>query len=197
MAREIHDTMAQGFTGIVLQLEAGEQALGENPVEVQEHLDRARNLAKYCLQEARRSVWNLLPQALEESPLHEALQVEVQRFNSTGDAIASFALSGDRRQLPGDVQAALFRICQESLTNIRKHAEATQVSVNLAFERDSVRLEIGDNGMGFDASAPRTRGRGGGFGLTGMQQRARLLRGELNVSSRQGGTKVEVIIPTA
>ncbi|MDP6801164.1 MAG: sensor histidine kinase, partial [SAR202 cluster bacterium] len=190
-------TLAQEFTGIVLQLEAGEQALADDPAEVQEHLDRARNLAKHCLQEARRSVWNLLPQALEDTPLHEALQGEVHRFNLAGDARANFALSGDRRQITGDIQAALFRICQESLTNIRKHAAATEVSVSLAFQRDAVRLEIEDNGKGFDVSAPRSRGTGGGFGVNGMQQRARLLRGELTVTSQPGaGAKVEVTIPT-
>ena len=79
MAREIHDTMAQGFTGIVLQLEAGEQALGETAGEVVGHLGRAKALARECLQAARRSVWNLLPRALEKQPIREALEEEVRQ----------------------------------------------------------------------------------------------------------------------
>ena len=198
MAREIHDTMAQGFTGIVLQLEAAEQALDETPGEVPVHLGRAKDLARKCLQEARRSVWNLLPRALEERPLDAAIEDAVRQFGSDGPENATFGLSGQKRDLPPDAQTALLRICQESLTNVRRHAGATHVTVKLRFNGDDVSLEVVDNGIGFDSDAERDSSGGGGFGLTGMEQRAALLGGTFNVESRLGeGTLVKVSIPNA
>ena len=115
-----------------------------------------------------------------------------------GRGNATFALSGSRRELASEVQVALLRICQESLTNIHKHAEATDVEVSLVYKADSVKLGVRDNGKGFD-QANVTSGEGkGGFGLYGMRQRARMLRGALTVSSQEGeGTQVEVTIPTS
>ena len=201
MAREIHDTLAQGFTGIVLQLEAAEGTLDQDrePDAVREHLTSAKDLARGSLQEARRSVWNLLPRALEEHSLDDALREEVQRVGAESGERASFSISGQRRELPADVQAALLRICQESLTNVVKHAHATDVQVELAFEPASVLLRVRDNGRGFDVeqAKARPRGRGGGFGLSGMEQRTRLLRGSLTLMRDDGGgTLVEASIPT-
>ena len=198
LAREIHDTLAQGFTGIVLQLEAAEQGLEESPADVPEHLSRAKGLARESLQEARRSVWDLVPRALEESPLDLALKEEVRRFTAAGRENASFSLSGDRRELPSNVQADLLRICQESLTNIRRHAEATEVTVGLTFRPEAVCLEVQDNGIGFDSEEVRDGDRQSGFGLRGMEQRVRLMEGTLAIKSQKGkGTLVEVRIPTA
>ena len=197
MAREIHDTMAQGFTGIVLQLEAGEQALDETQEETLDHLGRAKTLARECLQAARRSVWNLLPRALEERPLSSALEEEIRQFTAVNRERAVFDVSGDARDLKGDVQTALLRICQQALTNVRSHAQATEVTVALSYTPDSVQLEIRDNGVGFDPDATRDSRDQSGFGLAGMEQRARLLGGDLNVTSKKGGgTRVEVKVPT-
>jgi signal transduction histidine kinase len=196
MAREIHDTLSQGFTGIVLQMEASEDVLQDDPTEVQQHLTIAKNLARHGLAEARRSVWNLLPQALEENPLHVALSDEVERFNAVEAQQATFNISGARRQVPAVIQAALLRICQESLTNIRKYAEATQVSVQLTFGGDSVGISVVDNGTGFDPDNVNIGDGQGGFGLTAMRQRARLLRGNIEIISAPGrGTRVEATIP--
>ena len=196
IAREMHDTMAQGFTGIVLQLEAGEQALEDSPREVQSHLSRAKKLARDCLQEARRSVWNLLPKALEDHPLDDALRAEVREFNTDGREKASFRLSGNPRELPSDVQVALLRICQESLTNVRKHANSTKVLVNLTFDPDVVSLRVQDNGTGFDLEVAKNDGGQRGFGLMSMEQRAKLIRGDLDVRPEKGkNTVVEVRVP--
>jgi signal transduction histidine kinase len=196
MAREIHDTLAQGFTGIVLQLEASEDVLEDDPSEVQRHLTVAKNLARQGLTEARRSVWNLLPQALEENPLHIVLSDEVERFNAVENQQGTFNIIGARRQVPGVIQAALLRICQESLTNIRKYAEATQVGVTLTFDGDHVGISIVDNGKGFDPDNVTVTEGQGGFGLTAMRQRARLLRGDFTITSAPGqGTRVEATIP--
>ena len=198
MAREIHDTLAQGFTAIVLQLEAAEQVLDGGSQEAEEHLGRAKNQARESLQEARRSVWNLLPKALEERSLDAALQEEVLRFASVGREKASFGLSGNNRELSGDVQAALLRICQESLTNIRRHAKATEVHVTLTFYADAVDLCIQDNGLGFDWETAKGDNRQGGYGLVGMEARAHLLGGTFSVKTGNGqGTIVEARMPTA
>ncbi len=197
MAREIHDTLAQGFTGIVLQLEAAEQGMEESPDEVPYHLRLAKSLARESLQEARRSVWNLLPHALEDRSLNVALREEVHRFGAEGHEKASWSLSGDIRQLPSDVQATLLRICQESLTNVRRHARATEVSVDLTFLPDAVCLAIQDNGAGFDPQRAGDISQQGGVGLTSMEQRARLVEGNFAIKSQKGkGTLIEVTIPT-
>ncbi|HEU0021764.1 MAG TPA: PAS domain S-box protein, partial [Dehalococcoidia bacterium] len=198
MAREIHDTLAQGFTGIILQLEAAEQVVDEDPSQVADHLSRARALARESLQEARRTVWGLLPPALEQMPLEDALREEVRKFQAQTQILASFDRRGDLRELPENVQTALLRICQESLNNIKRHAQATRVTVNLTYTGDVVALGIGDNGNGFDSDQVGSSQEGGGFGLKGMRQRAKLLGGTLNVITGQGqGTLVAARIPAA
>ncbi|MBM3141567.1 MAG: HAMP domain-containing protein [Chloroflexi bacterium] len=198
MAREIHDTLAQGFSGIILQLEAAEQALGEDTSATERHLNQARSLARKSLAEARRSVWNLRPQALEQLPLVEAIKQEVDKFSQSIGVNAKFRVSGARRDLPPELEAGLLRICQESLTNVRKHAKATEVEVNLTFNESVVELSVSDNGIGFK---PRTSGgekKRDTFGLISMRERVRGLGGTFEVQSRRGkGTLVRVVIPTS
>jgi nitrate/nitrite-specific signal transduction histidine kinase len=201
MAREIHDTLAQGFSGIILQLEAAEQALGSDVPALERHLNQARNLARKSLAEARRSVWNLRPQALEQRPLAEAIKQEVDRFSQSIGVNVNFSVSGGRRDLAPELEAGLLRILQESLTNVRKHAKATQVEVNLTFEESAVELNVRDNGAGFKATVSGDGKKGGKkrdtFGLISMRERARGLGGTLEVQSRRGkGTLVRVVIPT-
>ena len=196
MAREIHDTLAQGFTGIVLQLEAAEQALEESSADAVGHLRRAKGLARESLQEARRSVWDLLPRALEQGSLDQALREEVERFPTLGGEKVTFAPAGEPMALPLKVQIALLRICQESLTNVRRHAGATEVAVGLAFLPGSVQLQVRDNGTGLEPRKAAESGRGGSFGLIGMEQRARALGGSFSVTSKPGeGTLIEVRLP--
>jgi signal transduction histidine kinase len=198
MAREMHDTLAQGFTGVIMQLEAGEQALEERlEGETAEHLARAKLLAKESLQEARRTVWDLLPKALEDH-LHfeDALRAEVARFSSTGQEKASFDTSGVRRELPSQAQAALLRICQEALTNIRKHANAANVDVRLEYSGNQASLTVVDDGLGFDAYSSRELSASGGFGMTAMRQRAELIGGVFDVTSEVGqGASISVRAP--
>ncbi len=196
MAREIHDTLAQGFTSIVIQLEAGEDSIDGDPEALHGHISTARGIARECLAEARRSVWNLLPEVLERNPLDVIISDEVDRFAATVDSEADFTLLGARRELAAATQAAILRICQESLTNIRKYADAKRVNVTLDFGLDTVKLTVRDNGVGFDPEGVRIGGGQGGFGLTGMRQRARLLRGDVDITSSPGsGTVVEAKIP--
>lgn len=195
LAREIHDTIAQGLAGIILQLEAADQHFEAG------QLDRARlrvvkaaELARQHLQDARRSVWNLRPAPLEGHSLAEAFDAEVRRLADQMDVDARYQLSGQLRPLPPEVENCLYRILQESLANVRKHSGARQVKVRLSYGPDAVTLLIDDDGHGFDPAAPRPTN--GGFGLLGMQERVRLVGGRLSVRSQPGrGTEVKVRIP--
>jgi nitrate/nitrite-specific signal transduction histidine kinase len=201
MAREIHDTLAQGFSGIILQLEAAEQALSSDEQALQRHLNQARNLARKSLAEARRSVWNLRPQALEQRPLADAIKQEVDRFCQSTGVKVQLNIIGDRRDLPPEVEAGVLRIFQESMTNVRKHAKAAEVEVNLTFNESATELSVRDNGVGFKQQlsgdgekSPKKRDT---FGLISMRERARGLGGTFEVQSQRGeGTLVKIAIPT-
>ena len=201
MAREIHDTLAQGFSGIILQLEAAEQALGSDLPALQRHLNQARNLARKSLAEARRSVWNLRPQALEQRPLAEAIKQEVDRFSQSTGVSVKFNILGDRRDLSPELEAGILRIFQESMTNVRKHAKATAVEVNLTFSESAAELAVRDNGIGFKPEVSGDGDKSGKkrdtFGLISMRERARGLGGNFEVQSQRGkGTLVKIVIPT-
>jgi nitrate/nitrite-specific signal transduction histidine kinase len=198
MAREIHDTLAQGFTGIILQLEAAEQALEDNPVETVSHLNKARSLARGSLNEARRSVWNLRPEALEHLSLVEALGQEVAKFSQSSGIKAQFDASDDQRDMPYEKELALLRICQESLANVRKHAKASEVKVGLTFDTSTITLSIRDNGIGMKTEIEdgETKPKHRGFGLISMRERTRNLAGTFEVQSEKGkGTLIRATIP--
>ena len=190
MAMEIHDTLAQGFTGISIQLEAAEDALTSEPDAVRRHIVRARDLAHSSLVEARRSVQALRPQMLEEGGLVRALERLTEQM--TTDAVpVSFALCGEAMVLPAASEQHLLRIAQEALTNACRHGRAECISVLLRFKRKQIVLEVEDDGCGMDISAPTT-----GFGLSSMQERAALIGGAVQIKSRAGqGTLVAVTMP--
>lgn len=200
MAREIHDTLAQGFLGILLQLQAAEGELGPGAEGVAARLSRAADLARESLQEARRSVWNLRPQRLERASLPEALRQETGGLGAADQATLGFAVRGEERPLPPAVEAALLRVAQEALANIRKHAAAGHVSVELAYDPGGVRLTVTDDGRGFNpeqaaAEASQRKDRGG-FGLFSMRERVEALGGRLELTSEIGkGTTVRVFVP--
>jgi len=188
IAREIHDTLAQGLAGIVLQLEAADEVLGKDVSAAQEYLDRARSLARESLSEARRSVSDLRPPALEKLSLEDSLAREVQKLLQDTGIKATFEILGERCRLSSDVEIGLLRICQEALVNVRRHACATEVEVSLVFEDGFVSLSIRDNGIGFDPEAKYE----GSYGLMGMRERVRLLGGTLEIRSEMGrGSLVE------
>jgi len=196
LAREIHDTLAQGLVAIIWQLNAAEKAVESGGEPALQSLERVRNLAREGLQEARRSVWDLRAGPLEGRTLAEVLEQETKRVAGTGEIQTSFVVSGAERVLPAGAEAALLRICQESLANMLKHANATQVAVTLDYDDSQVRLAVQDNGVGFDPDIPSTRSKdSGGFGLINMRERARLLGGDLTVHSEPGqGTIVEATL---
>ncbi len=196
LAREIHDSLAQGITGIIWQLNALEQAVQNGGPQPLDALNRVRDVAKECLQEARRSVWDLRQSPLQGSSLVDALRNETSKASTGEQLLASLKVSGQERVLPSGVEAAILRLCQESLANVMKHADATQVTVSLIYDDAEVRLAVQDNGKGFETEAPRSpSAEGGGFGIAGMRERTRILGGDLAVHSHPNGTLVEANLP--
>lgn len=182
MAREIHDTIAQGLTGILTQVEAAEDE-GEPTA----RLDTIRGLARDSLNEARRSIHALRPAELQQGDLTAALQSAVD-----GSGVpAVLSTTGDPRALHPEVEHTLLRVAQEALTNIAKHANATRVGVTLSYMEDVVALDIRDDGRGFTSS-----GTAAGFGLIGMRQRVTRLAGSFEVESTPGeGTGISATVP--
>jgi signal transduction histidine kinase len=204
MAREIHDTIAQGLTGIVTQLEAAQQT--SNDAERERRIDNAKRLARDSLAEARRSVQALRPQALENSRLPEALADEVARWSATSGVAGEVETTGEARALHPEVEVTLLRVAQEALANVAKHAEASRAGITLSYMEDLVSLDVRDDGVGFAAApAEASRANGhvarenpaaGGFGLIAMRQRVGRLAGQLEIESEPGaGTAVSASLP--
>jgi two-component system NarL family sensor kinase len=196
LAREVHDTLAQELTGIALQLEAADALLEHSPDRARARIRQALERTRESLAEARRSVLDLRAGPLERQALPAALETLGQRFTTeTGTPVDSLlALVGPR--LPARVEEALYRIAQEALVNIRRHAQASAVRIELRQEGDSIQLIVADNGCGFDAPLPSNPAHTHGFGLIGMQERARLLNGRMRISSCPGaGAQIEVSLP--
>ncbi len=192
MARDIHDTLAQGFTGVIVQLEAAEEAMmNSDGDDGRKHLRRAAELARQSLNEARRSVRALRPQVLREKTFWQALQANIRK-RTTGLALATeFHVEGQPRELPFKMQENLLHIGQEALTNTLKHAHATRFEAALTFKPHEVRLELTDDGRGFSDNQQHA-----GFGLAGMRERVEQMGGVLDISSNNGhGTRVLVISP--
>ncbi len=193
IAREIHDTLAQGFTGIVIQLEAAEDVLGEQPDAARLHVLRARTLARESLAEARRSVWALRPLALGADDLGYAFLHLVHNLAEGSGTPIRFTLRGLLRPLSEDIEHHLLRIGQEALTNALRYARATEIHVTLTCEDGHIELRVEDQGEGFDPNSPIYRR---SLGLRGMQERADALGGKLTITSEPGeGTRVEVVVP--
>ncbi|WP_329262463.1 sensor histidine kinase [Actinoallomurus sp. NBC_01490] len=187
MAREIHDTLAQGFTGIIAQLEAARQ----NPDQWRRFTDQAQALARENLSEARRSVRALRPERLEQARLPEAISGMSERWSQTTGIAVGVETTGEPRPMLADVEVALFRVAQEALTNVAKHAKATRVGLTLSYMDDVVLLDVRDDGVGFEPCDAD-----GGFGLSSMRQRLLRVAGNLAVESNPGeGTAVNASVP--
>ena len=149
MAREIHDTLAQGLTGIITQLQAAEHAAGE-PAEWRNHFAAATRLARESLSEARRSVDALRPEPLETGRLSEALADIARRWSELHGIEVAVMTTGTTRPMRPEAEVALLRTAQEALANVAKHAEATRVRVTLSYLEHEVALDVRDDGRGFD-----------------------------------------------
>jgi signal transduction histidine kinase len=188
LAADIHDTLAQGFASILMLIQAAQADLDGSRPQAGRHLDLAERTAGENLAEARALVAGLAPAQLDGGTLPDALR----RLSQASGVDASFSLDGTPWPLPMATEVVLLRVCQEALSNVRKHARAQSATVRLGYDRDAVRLEVSDDGAGFDPASV-----GGGFGLRGMQARVTEAGGTLTVGSELGaGTRVSAMVPS-
>jgi two-component system NarL family sensor kinase len=190
IARDLHDTLAQGFTAVALHIEAGLSRL-ERRDRAAPALRKALDAARQSLDEARRSIRTLRASSLENRTLPEALAALSREFTADTGVRVRLDIS-DVGPIPGDVESEVFRIAGEALTNIRKHANARDASVRLERVRGRLRLIVSDTGTGFRVRGAHRRG----FGLAGIEDRAHLVGGRASIRSAPGrGTTVTVTIP--
>ncbi len=188
MARELHDTLAQGVAGLVLQLEAIKAHLASNRTErasaiVEQAISRARS----TLAESRAAIDDLRAAPVS---IAESVREKVEHFKQTTGVSCELEVSVNENQLPFEITDHALNILGESLTNIARHAQATQVHVKLMLQDKNLELEVRDNGKGFDVNQKP----GGSYGLIGMHERARLTGGMLSIESNNGGTCVQFIV---
>ena len=195
LAREIHDTLAQGFVGISSQLDAVALSMPNEATPASKYLELARRMARHSLTEARRSVMDLRASALEGQDLASALESGTRMWTDGSGVAVEVSVSGPRRELPQEMEHNLLRIAQEAVTNVLKHAGADKIQIQLHMEARKLYLRINDNGRGFEQDGVFAS-LGGHFGLIGMRERAERLGGELRLASHPGeGTEVEVKVP--
>jgi len=194
LAREIHDTLAQGLTATSVQLQLAKiHAAGDSP-SVGRYLDQALQMVRDCLEEARNSIWNMRPQVLETGDLTGALKNILQQLSDGVIADTRFEVTGRERRLSAVIETNVLRLGQEAVTNAVKHARATRVLMRLEFGEKHFTLTVSDDGRGFDPASPPPSE--GGFGLVGMQERAQALNGQLTVrSAPREGTEISLRIP--
>ncbi|PYL48274.1 MAG: hypothetical protein DMF40_05530 [Verrucomicrobia bacterium] len=192
MARDIHDTLAQGFTGVIVQLEAVADAISSGDhKEAENYLRRASDLARQSLNEARRSVHALRPEALRRANFWDALKDIIKNTTAGSPICTKTRLRGKLPELPHEWQENLMHIGQEALTNTLKYAHADNFETQLICNAKELRLEFQDDGDGFTAKEAHD-----GFGLAGMRERVEEMGGRLKVMSARGkGTKVAVVLP--
>jgi DNA-binding NarL/FixJ family response regulator/signal transduction histidine kinase len=197
LAREMHDTVAQTLAGLTLQIETIQtHLLFDNREAASEMLEAARAQAKKALEDTRRAVQGLAPVPLERLTPAQAIEEEARQFEAQEGIPTPFLLSGEEQPLMPEQRTALLRIAQEALSNARKHARATRVRVGLQYGPEEVVLVVEDDGVGFDLTARAAPGPEGGYGLFGMNERARLLGGEARIESTPGwGTRVLARLP--
>jgi signal transduction histidine kinase len=202
MAREIHDTIAQGLAGIVTQLQAAQRA-GVDPgigQAASAHVSTAIDLARSSLSEARRSVQALTPEPLAGARLSEAVREVADRWTTLHGVPATLATTGSARPMRPELEVALLRTAQEALANVAKHAHANRVGLTLSYMEDQVTLDVRDDGVGFTTvngvGPARPRDDGGGFGLTVMRQRVEGVAGRLAIESEpDSGTAISASVP--
>ena len=193
LARDIHDTLAQGLSGIILQLETADALLEDvtDAASARTMLQRALESARHNLDEARRSVLDLRAAPLEGRTLSEAVEALVKTQFANTDITIDLSL-GENRALPARIEVGLFRIAQEAITNVIKHSCAKHLTVRLNTTPQRVVMMIEDDGCGFDTDTIQK----GHFGLIGMQERVRLLNGTFEISScPETGTSLHITVP--
>jgi signal transduction histidine kinase len=193
LAGEIHDSLAQSFTGISMQLGMAREVMTDKDNELLGYLERANDLARFGLAEARRSVLTLQPMIIKDAGLIESLQMLVERSNIPGRLRCTFRSNlEDDEILPVVVRQGLLRIAQEAISNALRHAKSTTISVNLRSDPPNLILKVTDNGRGITTEAETREG----FGFANMRARVKKLKGTLDIRTAPGrGTNIVVCVP--
>jgi len=194
IAREIHDTLAQGLGAVSLQLELAKNELRSNPDSARGHVEIAQQSARESLADARNSIWNMRSQVLETGDLASALDGVLKQQAARSGIQAELRVTGAHRRLSPIMENDLLRVGQEAIANAVKHAKPAKIDVELEFAKERICLTVKDDGCGFNPTAiPATDG---GFGMTCMRQRADALQGLLHIQSEPGkGSVVQLCVP--
>ena len=188
LARDIHDTLAQHFTSIIMHLAAAKHS---NFGTVQMQVQQAEDAAREGLDEIRRIVWDMQPEQIEKASLIEAVEELAARWSAENSVQVKMNVTGTPRFLTSSAETTLLRILQEAMHNINKHAQAKKVNITFSYMEDLFVMDIADDGLGFEPSKIRN-----GFGMKTMRGRAEDLSGTLTIESEQGtGTAIAVSIP--
>lgn len=188
LARDIHDTLAQHFTSIIMHLAAAKHS---NFGTVQTQVQQAEESAREGLDEIRRIVWDMQPEQIEKASLIEAVEELAARWSAENSVQVKMKVTGTPRSLTSSAETALLRISQEAMHNINKHAQAKKVNITFSYMEDLFVMDIADDGLGFEPSKIKN-----GFGMKTMRDRAEELSGTLTIESEQGiGTAIAVSIP--
>ncbi len=194
IAREIHDTLAQGFAAVSVQLEVVSRLLPNATEGARHALDTARNLARSSLQDARTSIWDLRSQSSEQEDLATRLRKLADHLCAPANIKAQLEVNGAYRPLAPEVETELTRIAQEAIVNAVRHSGALSITLRLGFHERQIELSVRDNGKGFSGEPPEARP--GHYGITGMRERAERIGGTLTIESRPGeGTEVHLALP--
>ncbi|MDR5694406.1 MAG: GAF domain-containing sensor histidine kinase [Armatimonadota bacterium] len=197
IARELHDEAGQALTALILNLEMTEESLPDTNSQIREQLRHLRELAEHTLGEIRKLIYDLRPTILDDLGLNAAIRWYLKNAVEPRGISVELEMPPSDRRLPHHVETAIFRIIQEALNNVVKHAQASKVRVEVHYNQAEVRVSVTDNGKGFNVGAILARSDGGrGVGLLGMQERASLLGGKFSIASAPGrGTRVELVLP--
>lgn len=198
VAREIHDGPAQSMSNIVLKAEICERLVDNEPDKAKEELKNLKSVVRDTLQDVRKIIYNLRPMSLDDLGLIPTLQRFVTTYQEESRTRVSFKTRGSFEEIKPVISLTVFRLVQEAVNNIKKHAQAKNVSINLEFLKEEVKLYISDDGKGFDVSAvkPKSDDISGGFGLISMKERVELLNGKFEICSTIGkGTKLSITVP--
>jgi signal transduction histidine kinase len=193
VAREVHDTLAQDLVSVSLQVEmAAQYAKTGRLGELTEQLTQTRSLVRQALDSARQSIWNLRANLSEASlPVRLAARVETARKTKVSTRLR---ISGEYRSTAIPIENEVMRIASEAISNVERHSGATEMFVDLCYSADSLRLQVRDNGCGFDYASARAMV--DHYGLKGLEERVAALQGDLNIESSPGrGTTVTLIAP--
>ena len=197
LAQEIHDGLIQDLTAVILQLEVCEKLIARTPKKAKSQLGKIKQQARASLQELRRLVFDLRAPDVEEVSLTQMVKSCVAEFEKGADFAIAFKVTGQERELSPQAKGHLLAIVQESLTNVSKHAQAKQVTVDLRYGPKEIELTITDDGCGFTVEEATQRAwKERRFGLMGMQERAHILGGTLDIDSKPGrGVMIRVRLP--